>query len=105
MEKLKLFGRRIKELRKSKKMTQEQLSEILGLYQKQIGNIETGSYFTTMPNLEKLAEIFDVEIKDLFDFEHQKNKDEILNDIHKLLNTASEEQLKLIFRLICSVLK
>ena len=69
MEKLKLFGRRIKELRKSKKMTQEQLSEILGLYQKQIGNIETGSYFTTMPNLEKLAEIFDVEIKDLFDFE------------------------------------
>lgn len=70
MEKLKLFGRRIKELRKSKKMTQEQLSEILGLYQKQIGNIETGSYFTTMPNLEKLAEIFDVEIKDLFDFEH-----------------------------------
>ena len=72
MEKLKLFGRRIKELRKSKKMTQEQLSEILGLYQKQIGNIETGSYFTTMPNLEKLAEIFDVEIKDLFDFEHQK---------------------------------
>ena len=101
MEKLKLFGRRIKELRKSKKMTQEQLSEILGLYQKQIGNIETGSYFTTMPNLE----IFDVEIKDLFDFEHQKNKDEILNDIHKLLNTASEEQLKLIFRLVCSVLK
>ena len=105
MEKLKLFGRRIKELRKSKKMTQEQLSEILGLYQKQIGNIETGSYFTTMPNLEKLAEIFDVEIKDLFAFEHQKNKDEILNDIHKLLNTASEEQLKLIFRLVCSVLK
>lgn len=105
MEKLKLFGRRIKELRKSKKMTQEQLSEILGLYQKQIGNIETGSYFTTMPNLEKLAEIFDVEIKDLFDFEHQKNKDEILNDIHKLINTASEEQLKLIFRLVCSVLK
>ena len=105
MEKLKLFGRRIKELRKSKKMTQEQLSEILGRYQKQIGNIETGSYFTTMPNLEKLAEIFDVEIKDLFDFEHQKNKDEILNDIHKLLNTASEEQLKLIFRLVCSVLK
>ena len=102
MEKLKLFGRRIKELRKSKKMTQEQLSEILGLYQKQIGNIETGSYFTTMPNLEKLAEIFDVEIKDLFDFEHQKNKDEILNDIHKLLNTASEEQLNLIFRIVCS---
>lgn len=105
MEKLKLFGRRIKELRKSKKMTQEQLSEILGLYQKQIGNIETGSYFTTMPNLEKLAEIFEVEIKDLFDFEHQKSEQEIKNDIYKLTDTASYEQLKLIHRLISSVLK
>ncbi len=105
MEKLKLFGRRIKELRKSKKMTQEQLSEILGLYQKQIGNIETGSYFTTMPNLEKLAEIFEVEIKDLFDFEHQKSEQEIKNDIYRLTDTASYEQLKLIHRLISSVLK
>lgn len=105
MEKLKLFGRRIKELRKSKKMTQEQLSEILGLYQKQIGNIETGSYFTTMPNLEKLAEIFEVEIKDLFDFEHQKSEQEIKNDIYKLTDTASYEQLKLVHRLISSVLK
>ncbi len=105
MEKLKLFGRRIKELRKSKKLTQEQLSEILGLYQKQIGNIETGSYFTTMPNLEKLAEIFEVEIKDLFDFEHQKSKQEITDDINNLLNIASDEQLKLIYRLIRSVLK
>ncbi len=105
MEKLKLFGRRIKELRKSKKMTQEQLSEILGLYQKQIGNIETGSYFTTMPNLEKLAEIFDVDIKDLFDFEHQKSEQELKADINKLTNNASYEQLKLIHRLINSVLK
>ena len=105
MEKLKLFGRRIKELRKSKKMTQEQLSEILGLYQKQIGNIETGSYFTTMPNHEKLAEIFDVDIKDLFDFEHQKSEQELKADINKLTNNASYEQLKLIHRLINSVLK
>ena len=81
------------------------MSEILGLYQKQIGNIETGSYFTTMPNLEKLAEIFEVEIKDLFDFEHQKSKQEITDDINNLLNIASDEQLKLIYRLIRSVLK
>lgn len=105
MEKLKLFGRRIKELRKSKKLTQEQLSELLGLYQKQVGNIETGSYFTTMPNLEKLAEIFDVEIKDLFDFEHQKSKEELKNNIYNLIEEASDEQIKLIHRLICSVLK
>ena len=69
MNYLKLFGKRIKELRKKSGYTQEQLSEKLGLFQKQIGNIETGNCFTTMNNLEKLSNIFDVEIKDLFESE------------------------------------
>ncbi len=105
MDKLKLFGHRIKELRKSKKLTQEQLSEILGLYQKQIGNIETGTCFTTMPNLEKLAKIFDVDIKELFDFEHHKNNNELIAEIINMLKCCSDEQLRLIYRLVCSVLK
>ena len=35
MDKLKLFGKRIKELRKKNNMTQEQLAEKIGVYQKQ----------------------------------------------------------------------
>lgn len=105
MEKLKLFGRRIKELRKTKGLTQEQLAEILGLYQKQIGNIETGSYFTTMPNLEKLANALGVEIKDLFDFEHQKTGKELTEEIFEMVNNASESEIKVIYRILHSVLK
>lgn len=105
MEKLKLFGKRIKELRKSKKLTQEQLAEILGIYQKQVGNIETGAYFTTMPNLEKLAQTFDVEIKDLFDFEHHKTREELIKDINDLINTASSEKLIQIHRILNCIMK
>lgn len=105
MEKLKLFGRRIKELRKTKGLTQEQLAEILGIYQKQIGNIETGNYFTTMPNLEKLAEALGVEIKDLFDFEHQKTKDELVKEIFEMVNGANEPEIKAIYRILHTILK
>lgn len=105
MEKLKLFGKRIKELRKAKKMTQEQLSEVLGLYQKQIGNIETGMYFTTMPNLEKFAAAFGVEIKDLFDFEHQNTKEELKKEIFTMVNSADEESIRRIYRILKAILK
>ncbi len=105
MEKLKLFGKRIKELRKSKNLTQEQLAEILGIYQKQIGNIETGNYFTTMPNLEKLANIFGVEIKDLFDFEHQKTKEELTEELINLIQDSSEEKIRQIYRIVSCIIK
>ncbi len=105
MEKLKLFGRRIKELRKAKGLTQEQLAEVLGVYQKQVGNIETGQFFTTMPKLEKIANSLDVEIMDLFNFEHQKTKEELTKEIENYLKNADEEKIRLFYKIITAILK
>ena len=105
MDAQKLFGKRIKELRKKSSYTQEQIAELLGIYQKQVGNIETGTTFTTMSNLEKLSEIFGVEVKDLFDFSHNNSREELLNEINSLLNSVSDEKLGLIYRLIKDVTK
>ena len=96
----KLFGKRVKELRKQKNITQEQLSEMLGVFQKQIGNIETGTTFTTMNNIEKLAQIFEVEIQDLFAFNQHKNKTELVEEINRFVSMASDEQIKLIYKII-----
>lgn len=100
MNEQKLFGKRIKELRKQRNLTQEELSEKLGVFQKQIGNIETGTTFTTMANLAKLAEVFDVDIKDLFEFDHQKPRAEIVEEINDLMAVSSDEKLKTIYRII-----
>ena len=105
MNNLKLFGKRIKELRKQKKLTQEQLGELVGIDYKQIGNIETGTYFTTMPTLEKIAKALDVEIEELFNFNHNKNKEQLLKEIKYLLDEASEEKIKFIYRIIKDILK
>lgn len=96
----KLFGKRIKELRKQNNLTQEQLSEMLGVFQKQIGNIETGTTFTTMNNLEKLAKILNVEIQDLFVFAQHKEKSELVEEINYFISKASDEQIRLIYRIV-----
>jgi len=104
MNNLKLFGKRIKELRKSKKLTQEQLGELVGVDYKQIGNIETGTYFTTMPTLEKIAKALDVEIEELFSFSHIKDKELLLNELSKMLNSAQEHELKLVYKVVKTIL-
>lgn len=101
----KLFGKRLKELRKQRNLTQEQLSELLGVFPKQIGNIETGTTFTTMPNLEKISKILNVEIKDLFDFEHQKQRDELIKNIYETINQISDEKLKIVYKVVKAIEK
>lgn len=105
MDSQKLFGKRIKELRKQSNYTQEQVAELLGIYQKQVGNIETGTTFTTMTNLEKFAEVFGVEVKDLFDFAHKKSREEIMCEINSIMEVATEDKLELIYRLVRVVVK
>ena len=104
MNQLKLFGKRIKELRKKSNLTQEQLAEKIGVFQKQIGNIETGTCFTTFPTLEKLANIFGVELDDLFKISHHKDKTELIKDINLMISNADEHQLSIIHRLIKDII-
>ena len=105
MNNLKLFGKRIKELRKNKKLTQEQLGELVGIDFKQIGNIETGTYFTTMPTLEKIAKALDVEIFELFNFNHNNSREILIENIIKMIKEASDDDLKIIYRIIGDILK
>ena len=51
-----LLGRRIKEIRISKKITQEQLSELTNIGASSISKIESGIYHPSDDNLEKNTE-------------------------------------------------
>lgn len=105
MNNLKLFGKRIKELRKNKKLTQEQLGELVRIDYKQIGNIETGTYFTTMPTLEKIANALDVEIAELFNYSHKNTRRFLIEKPIQMLSNASDENLAILYRVIKSILQ
>ncbi len=101
----KVFGKRIKELRERKKLTQEKLAEKIGLDLQTISRIETGYYFTSFENLEKLANALDVTIADLFDFGHVKTKEELIKEINIALNNSAEKDVQIIHKLIFGYLK
>ncbi len=62
------FGRRLRILRKQADLTQEELAESTGLTIESISNIERGIYGPKFDNLEKIAKVINIEVKELFDF-------------------------------------
>lgn len=56
----------IKSLRKTKELTQEQLSVETGINRQMIGRLEKCEYMPSIPQLEKLAEVLGFSIPDLF---------------------------------------
>lgn len=67
MEKLsERFGRRVKELRKTKSLTQEELGHRSGVDFKFLGEIERGVKTTSFATIEKLAEALSVDYYQLF---------------------------------------
>ena len=57
---------RLKEIRKQKGLTQQELGRAVGKYQSFIHNIERGYYKPTMQEKEALARLLGVEISDIF---------------------------------------
>jgi transcriptional regulator with XRE-family HTH domain len=59
------FGHNVRELRKAKGLSQEQLSFRAGLHRTYIGMIERAEKNITLVNIEKIAAALDVSIIDL----------------------------------------
>ncbi len=62
------FGKKVKELRRERKLTQAQLAEKVELSINYISQIETGEASPTFETIVKLATGLGVEIRELFDF-------------------------------------
>ncbi len=101
----KLLGQRIKELRIAKKLKQSELAELIGIEPRSVSKIESGFHFPKDENLEKFAIALEVEIKDLFVFEHTKSSKELVNGINTLIVGADENQLRTIYKIIYAILK
>lgn len=61
------FGKNVRELRKSKGLSQEELAYKADLHRTYIGMIERAEKNITLENIRKLANAFDVQIKVLFE--------------------------------------
>lgn len=60
------FGERVRQIRKQKNLSQEELSYRAELHRTYIGMIERAEKNITLINIEKIAEALEVDIKELF---------------------------------------
>lgn len=63
------FGRRVRYLRKTADLTQEELANKAEISVDFLSNVERGINAPSFENLEKLAKALGVEVRELFDFE------------------------------------
>ncbi|HHW99824.1 MAG TPA: helix-turn-helix transcriptional regulator [Acholeplasmataceae bacterium] len=63
-----LFGKRVRQLREQKGISQEQLGFDAGLHRTYIGQIERAEKNITLKNIEKIAKRLDVNVSELMDF-------------------------------------
>ena len=59
---------KIRELRKSRKLSQEELAEAVGTTRQTITSIEVGKYTASLPLAYKIARFFGRTIEEVFDF-------------------------------------
>lgn len=59
---------KIKELRKAKKLSQEELAEAVGTTRQTITSIEVGRYTASLPLAYKISRYFGLTIEEVFDF-------------------------------------
>lgn len=65
---------RIRELRKARKMSQEDLADAVGTTRQTITSIETGKYIASLPLAWRIAQKFGLPIEDVFIFEEEEDR-------------------------------
>jgi len=89
------LGKRIRELRKARKLSQARLAEIANLSDACIGTIERGHRAPRLPTIQKIASALKVEVKDLFDFnpEDISTPEEALKELYQSIKGKSRQDI------------
>jgi len=66
---LQQFGRRIRDLRTARGLSQEQLAELTGFHRTYIGMVERGERNLSLTNVAAFAKVFELSASELLDFE------------------------------------
>ena len=105
METQALFGRRLRSLREAQSLTQQELGEKADLSFKYLGAIERGEENPSLKVISKLATALGVELRDLFEFEHEDTSPaQLKKKLNGLLKDADQATLQQAVKLIRALL-
>lgn len=104
------LGRRIQQIRKAAKLTQEGLAETTGLSVEFISRMERGVAQPSLDTFDKIAKALNVSYKDLMDFKGPvlfkdkklaaKQKKDYIDSITSALKEMEAHELKVVYTII-----
>jgi transcriptional regulator with XRE-family HTH domain len=94
------LGARLKEIRKARGLTQEELAEKVDLSPQYLSRLEGGHQSPSIETVATLAEALDLELFELFDMGHQGTVKEVRERLRKVIQESSEEELRLGLKLL-----
>ncbi len=100
-----LLGERIRELRKSRGLTQEQFAELIEVEQKHVSRIELGKSFPTIERLDKIAQALQVPLRNIFDFGHLTDPDTRAISIEEMLKQLNEENQIIAYKVFNGIVR
>ena len=100
------FGKRVRELRRKKNLSQEELAAKANLHYTYIGAVERGEKNPSLQSIEKIAKGLDVPLPDLFSFlEKSSPNDKLRQEIITFIDDKDASTLKLILRVVKAIVE
>ena len=81
------------------------MAEKVGIDPKHQSCIENGKNFPSADLLDKYALVFGIETCELFEISHNKSKEQLKKYLINVINNCNEFDLKIIYRIVNSIIK
>ena len=99
-ETLKRLGRRVRHFRTELGLSQEKVAEESGISSKYMSDLERGEANVSIQVLERVAANLGITPTELLDNEHEAKRDLLISEIKDFLDTASDEKVRLMYRIM-----
>lgn len=88
---LELVGRKIRQLRRQRKLTQVELADRIGIHQSDLSRMEQGEYKVGLDTLLKILQAFDLSIGEFFE---EGNRADSMVEKYKALSPSAQKEVE-----------
>ena len=101
------LGQKIKRMRTSRGLTQEQLAEMVDVSQRTMSGVEIGENFVTAETLDKIIKALNTTAEELFSTNHIKETSDLVKEMHMDIEYFSKnpEKLETVYKIIKALKK
>lgn len=96
---LMLFAKKLKQIRKQRHLTLEKFSELVDISPNHISKLESARTFPSFQLISRIANALNIDIKELFDFDGDKDEEYIKNEFVQMIKHSNPKYLNTLYKI------